>query len=132
MQADVIALERAEIEAITDLYQAARPDAVALAGLSFEDLGVARVTAASHVDHRRAGVLGDRRAAFQYPPSIAPLPGQTVGRPHWTHYLALDGGRPIGRGDVRGRGSGLVRLRGEAGAGARTRRADGARAPAAR
>ena len=50
MDDEVIALERAEIEAICDLYRATGPAAARAAGLSIEDLGVARITAASRVD----------------------------------------------------------------------------------
>lgn len=34
-------------------------------------------------------------AAFGYPPALAPLPAQTIGRPHWHHYLAYDGATAI-------------------------------------
>ena len=33
--------------------------------------------------------------AFGYPPAIAPLAAQTIGRPRWYHYLAFDGSAPI-------------------------------------
>lgn len=36
--------------------------------------------------------------AFQYPPAIAPLAGQSVGRPNWYHYLAYDGRTPVAAG----------------------------------
>jgi len=35
-------------------------------------------------------------AAFGYPPAITPLTGCAVGRPGWRHYLAYEGGEPIG------------------------------------
>jgi GNAT superfamily N-acetyltransferase len=187
MEDDVQALERAEIEAVCDLYRAARPDAVEAAGLAVEDLGFTRITAAARVDvlalnraiglgletltdaaeidrvldrfaalgsprffipvapapgaGRTMGLLEQRglrhhnnwmrlrraldadipsgrpassidvrrigaaeasvfstivATAFQYPPQIAQLPGQAVGRARWTHYLACDAGTPIG------------------------------------
>jgi ribosomal protein S18 acetylase RimI-like enzyme len=43
-----------------------------------------------------AAVFGEIVAtAFGYPPSIAPLVGQAVGRRHWCHYLAFDNDAPI-------------------------------------
>ena len=36
--------------------------------------------------------------AFDYPPAIAPLASQTIGRPHWHHYLAFEGDTPIASG----------------------------------
>lgn len=33
--------------------------------------------------------------AFDYPPAIAPLAGQVIGRPKWRHYLAFDRETPI-------------------------------------
>ena len=36
--------------------------------------------------------------AFDYPPAIAPLAGQTVGRPNWHHYIAFDHEVPIATG----------------------------------
>jgi hypothetical protein len=33
--------------------------------------------------------------AFDYPPAIAPLVRQTIGRPRWHHYLAFEGDTPI-------------------------------------
>jgi hypothetical protein len=36
--------------------------------------------------------------AFDYPPAIAPLAAQTIGRPRWYHYLAFDGSAPIASG----------------------------------
>jgi hypothetical protein len=36
--------------------------------------------------------------AFEYPPAIAPLAAQTIGRPRWYHYLAFDGSAPIAAG----------------------------------
>jgi ribosomal protein S18 acetylase RimI-like enzyme len=37
-------------------------------------------------------------AAFGYPPAIAPLAAQTIGRPHWHHYLAYERDTPIAAG----------------------------------
>lgn len=180
----VVALERAEIDAFTDLYRAASPHAVEAAGLAVSNVGDAVVLAANTIDvlalnrvlglglhepvsDRRLAevlaVLADRRsprffipvapvnghdrlkdalvsngirhhnnwvrlsrsvsgipvdtstdldvrhidrtsarifgeivaAAFGYPPSVAALPGQTVGRPAWRHYLAYAGDTPI-------------------------------------
>jgi GNAT superfamily N-acetyltransferase len=34
-------------------------------------------------------------AGFGYPPAIAPIAQQVVGRPHWRHYLAFENGAPI-------------------------------------
>jgi GNAT superfamily N-acetyltransferase len=36
--------------------------------------------------------------AFDYPPAIAPLVSQTIGRPGWNHYLAFAGDTPIATG----------------------------------
>jgi hypothetical protein len=53
------------------------------------------------LDVRRIGsahadVFGNLVAtAFDYPPAIAPITSQTIGRPHWHHYLAFDGDTPI-------------------------------------
>lgn len=33
--------------------------------------------------------------AFGYPPALAPLAGQTIGRPHWHHYFACERDTPI-------------------------------------
>jgi len=179
----VAALERAEIDAFTDLYRAASPDAVEAAGLAVSEVGDVLVLAATRIDvlalNRALGLglnepVSDRlladllaalaergsprffipvapvnghdtlkaalvsngirhynnwvrlsrmvsdiptdttgldvreinrgsanifgaivAAAFGYPPAVAPLPGQTVGRPGWRHYLAYAGGTPI-------------------------------------
>jgi len=49
------------------------------------------------IDRDSADVFGDIVAtAFGYPPAVAPLAGQTVGRPGWRHYLAYAGDTPIG------------------------------------
>jgi GNAT superfamily N-acetyltransferase len=51
------------------------------------------------IDRARADAFGHLVAtAFDYPPSIAPLAGQTIGRPRWHHYLAFDGREPIAAG----------------------------------
>lgn len=53
------------------------------------------------LDVRRIGpadarAFGDLVAtAFAYPPVIAPLTWQPIGRPRWHHYLAFDGDVPI-------------------------------------
>jgi hypothetical protein len=48
------------------------------------------------IDSADAHAFGDLVAtAFDYPPAIAPLAAQTIGRPRWYHYLAFDGGAPI-------------------------------------
>jgi ribosomal protein S18 acetylase RimI-like enzyme len=45
-------------------------------------------------DH--ADVFGGLVAtAFDYPPALAPITSQTIGRPHWHHYLAFEGDTPI-------------------------------------
>jgi hypothetical protein len=36
--------------------------------------------------------------AFDYPPAIAPLAAQPIGRPRWYHYLAFEGNAPIASG----------------------------------
>jgi ribosomal protein S18 acetylase RimI-like enzyme len=36
--------------------------------------------------------------AFEYPPAIAPLAAQPIGRPRWYHYLAFEGNSPIASG----------------------------------
>ena len=47
------------------------------------------------IDRASAGAFGGIvAAAFGYPPAIAPLAGQTVGRPGWRHYFAYDGETP--------------------------------------
>ena len=184
MSDTVVALERAEIDAFTDLYRAASPDVVEAAGLAVSNVDNVVVLSASRIDvlalnravglglntplsdglltrllpvlvehrsprffipvaplneHERlkqdlastgirhynnwvrlsrtvndipadtssdldvreidrdsAGVFGRIvAAAFGYPPGVAPLPGQTVGRPGWRHYLAYAGETPI-------------------------------------
>lgn len=181
----VVALERAEIDAFTDLYRAASPEVVDASGLTVSNVGDLVVLAANKIDvlalnrvlglglmqpipdrllddllsvmterrsprffiplapvngHERikqallmngirhhnnwvrlsrtmrdipgdtstdvdvreidrdsADVFGDIVAtAFGYPPAVAPLAGQTVGRPGWRHYLAYAGDTPIG------------------------------------
>lgn len=47
------------------------------------------------IDRASAAAFGGIVAtAFGYPPAVAPLAGQTVGRPGWRHYLAYDGETP--------------------------------------
>jgi GNAT superfamily N-acetyltransferase len=185
-----VALERAEIEACTDLFRAASPEVVAASGLSVREIGDAVLIAVNRIDvlalnrliglglrrspsdaalaeamraleqtgsprcfvqvaptdgcedlrarlerlglrHynnwmrlqrdlsdlprrpdsfssslevRRIGPSDARRfgdlvaTAFDYPPSIAPLTWQTIGRPRWHHYLAFEGDIAIGAG----------------------------------
>ena len=51
------------------------------------------------IDSAHADVFGRIVAtAFDFPPAIAPLPSQTIGRPHWHHYLAFEGDTPIASG----------------------------------
>ena len=51
------------------------------------------------IDSAHADVFGRLVAtAFDFPPAIAPLPSQTIGRPHWHHYLAFEGDTPIASG----------------------------------
>jgi len=184
MSDPVVALERAEIDAFTDLYRAATPEVVAAAGLAVSNVGDVVVLAASKIDvlavNRALGLglsepvsdrlladllseLARRRSprflipvapvnghdrlkdalvskgirhhnnwvrlartvrdipsdtstdlevreidrgsadifgeivadAFGYPPAVAPLAGQTVGRQGWRHYLAYAGDTPI-------------------------------------
>ena len=180
----VLALERAEIDAFTDLYRAASDDIVAAAGLEVSNIADLVILAASRIDvlalnralglglrepvsdrllgkllamlteHRSprffipvapvnghekveealvsngirhynnwvrlsrmltnipedtsidvdvreidrgsAAIFGSIVAtAFGYPPAVAPLSGQTVGRPGWRHYVAYAGETPI-------------------------------------
>jgi GNAT superfamily N-acetyltransferase len=180
----VVALERAEIDAFTDLYQAASPEVAEAAGLAVSPVGDAVVLRASRIDvlalnrtlglglqepvsdrllanvvsmladsgsarffipvapvngHDKlqdtlvsrgirhynnwvrlsrtmndiptdtptdldvrqidgncAGIFGEIvAAAFGYPPSLAALPGQAVGRSGWRHYLAYAGQTPV-------------------------------------
>ena len=184
MSDDVVALERAEIDAFTDLYRAASPDVIDASGLTVSNMGDLVVLAANkidvlalnralglgltepisdallgdllsvlaerrsprffisvapvngherlkealllkgirhynnwvrlsrtvkdipadtsnalevrEIDRRSADVFGDIVAtAFGYPPAVAPLSGQTVGRPGWRHYLAYADDTPI-------------------------------------
>ena len=184
MPEPVVALERAEIDAFTDLYRAASPEVAEAAGLAVSTVGDVVVLAASRIDvlalnralglgltapvsdrllndllsllaagrsprffipvapinghaklqdalasngvrhynnwvrlsrtvsgipddaatnlevrqidRRSAGIFGEIVAtAFGYPPSVAALPGQAVGRPGWRHYLAYASGTPI-------------------------------------
>lgn len=49
------------------------------------------------IDRTSASVFGRLvSTAFGFPPAVAPLVGQTVGRAGWSHYLAYDGETPIG------------------------------------
>lgn len=180
----VVALERAEIDAFTDLYRAASRDVVEAAGLAVADVANIIVLAANRLDvlalNRVLGlglsepvsdrllddllsVLAERQSprffipvapvnghdgvkealvskglrhynnwirlsrtvedipddatadvevreidrgsadifgkivatAFGYPEAVAPISGQTVGRPGWRHYLAYGGEAPI-------------------------------------
>jgi GNAT superfamily N-acetyltransferase len=180
----VVALERAELDAFTDLYRSASPNVIEAAGLAVSNVGDAVVLAASRIDvlalnrvlgfglqapvsdrlisdvlsnlaergsprffiqvapvngydrvnellasrgirhynnwvrlsravsdipadiptdldvrqidRESAGIFGEIvAAAFGYPTSVAALPGQTVGRPGWRHYLAYADGTPI-------------------------------------
>ena len=51
------------------------------------------------IDSAHADVFGRIVAtAFDFPPAIAPLPSQAIGRPHWHHYLAFEGDTPIASG----------------------------------
>ena len=51
------------------------------------------------IDSAHADVFGRLVAtAFDFPPAIAPLPSQTIGRPHWHHYLAFEEDTPIASG----------------------------------
>jgi GNAT superfamily N-acetyltransferase len=56
---------------------------------------------ATRLDVRRIGQEHARTfgqivaTAFHYPPEIAPLAGQTVGRPGWYHYLAFEASVPF-------------------------------------
>lgn len=36
--------------------------------------------------------------AFDFPPALAPITSQTIGRPNWHHYLAFEGNIPIASG----------------------------------
>lgn len=48
------------------------------------------------IDRSSARAFGEIvSAAFGYPPAVAPLAGQAVGRPGWRHYLAYDGETPV-------------------------------------
>jgi hypothetical protein len=66
-----------------------------------EDLSGLPVAPSSGLDVRQidsadAGPFGNLVAsAFQYPPAIAPLAWQAIGRPRWHHYLAFEGDVPI-------------------------------------
>ena len=190
MSESIAALELAEIEALTDLYNSASPEVVAASGLSVRQVGDATLIAVSRIDvlalNRLIGLglgsspsdgalaealkameqtgsprcfvpvaptaasdgLGPRlerlglrhynnwmrlrrtlddlprrtdssatslevkriasahadvfgrlvATAFDFPPAIAPLPSQTIGRPRWHHYLAFEGDTPIASG----------------------------------
>ncbi len=68
---------------------------------SLDDLPRASDSSATSLDVRRIGsghadVFGSLVAtAFDYPPALAPITSQTIGRPHWHHYLAFEGDTPI-------------------------------------
>jgi hypothetical protein len=68
---------------------------------SLDDLPRASESSATSLDVRRIGsahadVFGSLVAtAFDYPPALAPITSQTIGRPHWHHYLAFEGDTPI-------------------------------------
>jgi GNAT superfamily N-acetyltransferase len=59
---------------------------------------------ANSLDVRRIGSADARvfghlvATAFNYPPAISPIAGQTIGREHWHHYLAFEGDTPIASG----------------------------------
>jgi GNAT superfamily N-acetyltransferase len=61
-------------------------------------------SSSSSLDVREIGLSDARRfgdlvaKAFDYPPSIAPLTWQPIGRPHWHHYLAFEGDVAIATG----------------------------------
>jgi GNAT superfamily N-acetyltransferase len=51
------------------------------------------------VDSSDAHAFGHLVAtAFDYPPAIAPLAAQPIGRPRWYHYLAFEGHAPVASG----------------------------------
>ena len=68
---------------------------------SLDDLPRRPESAATSLDVRPIGVahadvFGRLVAtAFDYPPALAPITSQTIGRPHWHHYLAFEGDTPI-------------------------------------
>jgi hypothetical protein len=68
---------------------------------SLDDLPGPSASSATSLDVRRIGsahadVFGGLVAtAFDYPPALAPITSQTIGRPHWHHYLAFEGDTPI-------------------------------------
>jgi hypothetical protein len=68
---------------------------------SLDDLPRASESSATSLDVRRIGsahadVFGSLVAtAFDYPPALAPITSQTIGRPHWHHYLAFEDDTPI-------------------------------------
>ena len=71
---------------------------------TLDDLPRRADSSATSLEVRRIGsahadVFGRLVAtAFDFPPAIAPLPSQTIGRPHWHHYLAFEEDTPIGSG----------------------------------
>jgi hypothetical protein len=70
-------------------------------GRSLDDLPRPSDSSATSLDVRRIGsvhadVFGRLVAtAFDYPPALAPITSQTIGRAHWHHYLAFEGDTPI-------------------------------------
>jgi len=68
---------------------------------SLEHLPGTSASPTASLDVRRIGsehadVFGSLVAtAFDYPPALAPIASQTIGRPHWNHYLAFEGDTPI-------------------------------------
>jgi len=68
---------------------------------SLDDLPRPSDSSETLLDVRRIGsahadVFGSLVAtAFDYPPALAPITSQTIGRPHWHHYLAFEGDTPI-------------------------------------
>src|SRR5262245_6136168 len=107
----VVALERAEIDAVTSpcwrynhwvrLSRMVRD----IPADTSTDLDV------REIDRGSAGIFGEIvTAACGYPPGVAPLPGQTVGRPGWRH-LAYAGDTPIASAAMYVSGDRLVRIR---------------------
>jgi hypothetical protein len=68
---------------------------------SLDHLPSAPESPTTSLDVRRIGseyadVFGSLVAtAFDYPRALAPIASQTIGRPHWHHYLAFEGDTPI-------------------------------------
>jgi hypothetical protein len=71
---------------------------------SLDDLPGRPDSSQTLLDVRRIGsahadVFGDLVAeAFDYPPALAPITSQTIGRPNWHHYLAFEGDTAIASG----------------------------------